>query len=133
DYWHPGRHGILGLGPKVTMGIFGEVHPRVLAALDVKGPAVAFTLWTDVVPLPRRKGVARPALELSDLQAVERDFAFVVAAEVEAPAIINAAQGADKALISDVRAFDQFSGGSLGDGLKSVAITVRLEPRKATL
>lgn len=133
DYWHPGRHGILGLGPKVVMGVFGEVHPRVLTALDVKGPAVAFTLWTDVVPLPRRKGVARPALELSDLQAVERDFAFVVAAEVEAAAIINAAQGADKALISEVRVFDQFSGGSLGDGLKSVAITVRLEPRKATL
>lgn len=132
-FWHPGRHGILGLGPKVSMGVFGELHPRILAAFDVKGPAVAFTIWTDVVPLPRKQGAARPPLVLSDLQAVERDFAFVVDSDVEAAAVINAAQGADKALIAEVRVFDQFLGGSLGEGRKSLAITVRLEPKDATL
>ncbi|MCC7320999.1 MAG: phenylalanine--tRNA ligase subunit beta [Rubellimicrobium sp.] len=132
-FWHPGRHGILGLGPKVAMGIFGEVHPRILAALDVKGPAVAFTLWPDVIPLPRKQGATRGALELSDLQPVERDFAFLVDARVESGAIVTAAQGADKALITEVRVFDQFAGTGLGEGRKSVAITVRLEPRTATL
>ncbi|MBW7921815.1 MAG: phenylalanine--tRNA ligase subunit beta [Rubellimicrobium sp.] len=132
-WWHPGRHGILGLGPKVAMGVFGEIHPRVLAALDVKGPAVAFTIWPDRVPLPRKQGAARPALVLSDLQPVERDFAFVVDRRTEADAITAAARGADKALIADVRVFDQFEGGSLGAGRKSVAITVRLEPKTATL
>ncbi|PYE83904.1 phenylalanine--tRNA ligase subunit beta [Pseudoroseicyclus aestuarii] len=132
-WWHPGRHGKLCLGPKKVLGVFGELHPRVLEALEVKGPAVAFTLWPEEVPLPRSTGAARPALAISDLQAVERDFAFVLDAGVEAQVAVNAALGADKALISGVRVFDQFQGGSLGEGKKSLALAVRLEPKEATL
>ncbi len=131
--WHPGRHGKICLGPKKVLGIFGEVHPKILAAMDVKGPAMAFTLWPDEVPLPRKAGATRPALKISDLQAVERDFAFVVDADVEALTLVNAAIGADKALIEDVRVFDEFIGGSLGEGKKSLAITVRLQPDGQTL
>jgi phenylalanyl-tRNA synthetase beta chain len=72
-------------------------------------------------------------MDISELQAVERDFAFVVDAEVEALTLVNAAAGADKALIEDVRVFDEFSGGSLGEGKKSLAITVRLQPKEDTL
>ena len=133
ECWHPGRHGMICLGPKKVLGIFGEVHPRVLEAMDVKGPAMAFTLWPEEVPLPRKAGATRPALEISDLQAVERDFAFVVDAEVEALTLVNAAMGADKALIEDVRVFDEFIGGSLGEGKKSLALTVRLQPQSSTL
>ncbi|MEM9636270.1 MAG: phenylalanine--tRNA ligase subunit beta [Pseudomonadota bacterium] len=133
EWWHPGRHGMICLGPKKVLGIFGEVHPRVLEAMDVKGPAMAFTLWPEEVPLPRKAGATRPALEISDLQAVERDFAFVVDAEVEALTLVNAAMGADKALIEDVRVFDEFIGGSLGEGKKSLALTVRLQPQSSTL
>lgn len=133
DWWHPGRHGVICLGPKKVLGIFGELHPRILDAMGVKGPAMAFTLWPDAVPLPRKAGATRPALELADLQAVERDFAFVVDADVEALALVNAAAGADKALIETVRVFDQFSGGTLGEGKKSLAVTVRLQPRDKTL
>jgi len=85
------------------------------------------------VPLPRNTGATRAPLILSDLQPVERDFAFVVDARVEALTLVNAAAGADKALISEVRVFDQFVGGSLGEGRKSLAITVRLQPKEATL
>lgn len=133
DWWHPGRHGMICLGPKKVLGIYGELHPRVLDAMDIKGPAMAFTLWPEEVPLPRKSGANRGALEISDLQAVERDFAFVVDAGVEALTLVNAAAGADKALIEDVRVFDEFIGGSLGEGKKSLAITVRLQPREATL
>lgn len=132
-WWHPGRHGRICLGPKKVLGVFGELHPRVLAELDVKGPAVAFVLWPEEVPLPRQNGAARPAFTPPALQPVERDFAFVVDAQVEALTLVNAAAGADKALISDVRVFDQFQGGSLGEGRKSVAITVRLQPTEKTL
>ena len=132
-WWHPGRHGMICLGPKKVLGVFGELHPKVLRAMDVKGPAMAFTIWPDEVPEPRKTGAARPALDISDLQAVERDFAFVVDAGVEALTLVNAAAGADKALIEDVRVFDEFVGGSLGDGKKSIAVTVRLQPREATL
>ncbi|WP_417606568.1 phenylalanine--tRNA ligase subunit beta [Primorskyibacter flagellatus] len=133
DWWHPGRHGKICLGPKKVMGIFGEIHPRVLREMDVKGPAVGFTLWPAEIPLPRKQVSTRAALVLNDLQSVERDFAFVVDADVDALALVNAAAGADKALIQDVRVFDQFIGGSLGEGKKSLAITVRLQPSGATL
>lgn len=133
EWWHPGRHGMICLGPKKVLGIYGEVHPKILAAMDVKGPAMAFTLWPEQVPMPRKSGATRPALKISDLQAVERDFAFVVDADVEALILVNAAMGADKALITDVRVFDEFIGGSLGEGKKSLAITVRLQPEGKTL
>ena len=132
-WWHPGRHGQIGLGPKKIIATFGELHPKVLREMDVKGPAVAFTIWPEEIPAPKVKTAARPALTLHALQAVERDFAFVVDERVETINIVNAAQGADKALISDVRVFDEFIGGALGEGKKSVAITVRLQPVEATL
>ena len=132
-WWHPGRHGKICLGPKKVLGVFGEVHPKVLAEMGVKGPAMAFTIWPAEVPVKRKAGATRAALKISDLQAVERDFAFVVDAEVEALTLVNAAMGADKALIEDVRVFDEFIGGSLGEGNKSLALTVRLQPRDATL
>ncbi|MFW8595474.1 phenylalanine--tRNA ligase subunit beta [Cribrihabitans neustonicus] len=133
SWWHPGRHGRICLGPKKTLGVFGELHPKVLREMGIKGAAVAFTIWPEEIPLPRKSSATRPALQQSDLQAVERDFAFVVDEEVEALTLVNAAAGADKALIEDVRVFDEFIGGSLGEGKKSLAITVRLQPADKTL
>jgi len=133
---HPGRSGAMALGPKVLCA-FGEVHPKVLRAMDVKGPAVAFTLFLEAAPFPKAKTPTRPALVLSGLQAVDRDFAFVVDAGVEALTLVNAAAGADKALIESVRVFDQFIGdkaeAQMGAGKKSLAITVRLQPQLRTL
>jgi phenylalanyl-tRNA synthetase beta chain len=137
DWWHPGRHAMLCLGPKTVLGTFGEIHPRVLAALDVKGPAVGFTLSLEALPFPKSEVAARPALALADLQAVERDFAFVLDERVEAEAVLRAARVADKALIEEVSVFDVFAGehasAQLGPGRKSLAIAVRLQPRQATL
>ncbi len=136
SWWHPGRSGAIGLGPTV-MATFGEVHPRVLQAMGVKGPAVAFTIAVTAVPSPKVKTPTRPALTLSDLQAVDRDFAFVVDASVEALTAVNAALGADKVLIESVKVFDQFTGekaeAQMGAGKKSIALSVRLQPRDKTL
>ncbi|MEX3017035.1 phenylalanine--tRNA ligase subunit beta [Gymnodinialimonas hymeniacidonis] len=133
EWWHPGRHGMICLGPKKVLGIFGELHPKVLDAMDVKGPAMAFTIFPEEVPMPRKASASRGAVTMADLQAVERDFAFVVAADVAALDLVNAAAGADKALIEEVRVFDEFIGGSLGEGQKSLAITVRMQPTDKTL
>lgn len=133
EWWHPGRHGMICLGPKKVLGVFGELHPKVLAAMDVKGPAMAFTIFPEEVPMPRNATASRGAVTMADLQAVERDFAFVVAVDVAALDLVNAAAGADKALIEEVRVFDEFIGGSLGEGQKSLAITVRLQPTDKTL
>lgn len=135
-WWHPGRSGTIALGPN-TLATFGEVHPRILAAMGVKGPAVAFSVLIANVPLPKAKTPTRPALALRDLQAVDRDFAFVVDTSVEALTAINAAIGADKVLIESVRLFDQFTGekaeAQMGAGKKSIALTVRLQPVDKTL
>jgi phenylalanyl-tRNA synthetase beta chain len=133
DAWHPGRHGMICLGPKKVLGVFGEIHPKILKALDVKGPVVGFTLWPDEIPMPKKVTANRGAATIPDLQAVERDFAFVMDTSVDALTAVNAAAGADKALIEDVRVFDEFIGGSLGEGKKSLAMTVRLQPTDATL
>lgn len=133
EWWHPGRHGRFCLGPKKTLAVFGEIHPKVLAVLDIKGPAMGFTIWPEAVPMPRNTSPTRPALHLSDLQAVERDFAFVVDQGIEAITLVNAAAGADKALIQEVRVFDEFIGGRLGEGKKSIALRARLQPKEATL
>jgi len=135
-WFHPGRSGAIGLGPNV-MASFGEVHPKVLAEMGVKGPAMAFTVLVANVPYPKVKTPTRPALSISDLQAVDRDFAFVVDKGVEVLTAVNAAQGADKALIESVRVFDQFTGekaeAQMGAGKKSIALTVRLQPVDKTL
>ncbi len=133
EWWHPGRHGMICLGPKKVLGVFGELHPKILREMDVKGPVVGFTLYPQEIPQPRKAGANRGAMKISDLQAVERDFAFVVDADVEALTLVNAAAGADKVLIDDVRVFDEFIGGSLGEGKKSLALTVRLQPTDKTL
>jgi phenylalanyl-tRNA synthetase beta chain len=135
--WHPGRHGMICLGPKKVLGVYGELHPRVVTALGVRGRAVGFTLFLDEVPFPRAAATTRAPLALADLQPVSRDFAFVVDAEVEAQTLVQAARGADKALIEEAWVFDEFAGGraeaQVGAGRKSLALTVRLQPREKTL
>ena len=131
-WWHPGRAGRVGLGPKKVVAEFGEVHPKVLDALDLEGPAVGFTVFLDSIPLPRTKGTARPALVLEPLQAVERDFAFVVEARTPASDVAAAAAAADRSIV-DARVFDAFAGGSLGEGRKSVAVAIRIQPRERSL
>ncbi|HEC14907.1 MAG TPA: phenylalanine--tRNA ligase subunit beta, partial [Rhodospirillales bacterium] len=133
-WYHPGRSGAVQLGPKTLLAHFGEVHPGVLAKMGVKGPMAAFEIYLDNAPKPKvRKSAARPHLTLSALQPVERDFAFVLDRDVPAAVLIKAAFGADKALISEVRVFDLFEGGALGEGKKSLAVTVTLQPKDKTL
>jgi phenylalanyl-tRNA synthetase beta chain len=131
---HPGRGGRVALGPKLTLGWFGELHPALAAELDVDGPVVAFEIDLDALPEPRKKATrTKPAIELSQFQPVSRDFAFVMDRGVSAASILKAARGADKALIKDVGIFDVFEGAHVGEGKKSVAIEVTLQPRDRTL
>jgi len=136
DWFHPGRAGTIALGPN-TLATYGEIHPRIVAEMDLKGPVMGFTVYPANVPQPKTKTTMRPALALNALQAVDRDFAFVVDTGVEALTALNAALGADKTLIASVQLFDQFTGekavAQMGAGKKSIALTVRLQPTAATL
>jgi phenylalanyl-tRNA synthetase beta chain len=131
---HPGRGGRVALGPKVTLGWFGELHPALAAELDIDGPVAVFEIDLDAIPEPRKKATrTKPAIALSPFQPVSRDFAFVMDRSVTAASILKAAKGAEKALIKDVNIFDVFEGAHVGEGRKSVAIEVTLQPRDRTL
>jgi phenylalanyl-tRNA synthetase beta chain len=133
-WWHPGRGARLQLGPKTTLAAFGAIHPGVLRALDVSGPIYAFEAWLDVVPEPKASAErARPALELSSLMPLSRDFAFVVEKGRAAGDLVRAAQGVDKTLISGARVFDIYEGPGVPDGAKSVALELTIQPREKTL
>jgi phenylalanyl-tRNA synthetase beta chain len=132
-WFHPGRAGALKLGPKTVLGTFGELHPDLLAALKVDAPIAAFELFLDALPAAKRKGTAKPALDASDLQAVRRDFAFLLDRDVPAGDVVRAASSADRALISAVDVFDVFTGQGVPEGKKSLAIEVTLQPRDKTL
>jgi phenylalanyl-tRNA synthetase beta chain len=111
DWMHPGRSGTLRFGPRTVVGAFGEIHPRILTALDVSGPIVAFELTLDLLPLARHRPTkAKPKLTLADLQPISRDFAFVVGREVAAGDVLSAAGGAERDLVSAAEIFDVYEG-----------------------
>jgi phenylalanyl-tRNA synthetase beta chain len=135
-WFHPGGAGSLRLGPTL-LGQFGELHPDVLDAFEVKGPVAAFEVFLDAVPLPRAakgtSGRAKAPLRLSVFQPVERDFAFVVDRDLPAEALLRAARSVDRKLVSEIRLFDVYEGKGLPEGKKSLAISVVLQPQNATL
>ncbi len=130
SWYHPGRSGTIQMGPQNKLAHFGEIHPRILAEMDVKGPLVAFEMVLNAIPGSKAKSATRAALNASDLMPLTRDFAFVVDDSVEADKLVKAARGADRALITEVNVFDVFK---LEGGKKSLAIEVTLSPRDKTL
>ena len=130
-WWHPGRAGRLLLG-KVALADFGMVHPATLAAFGVKGAVAAVEVYLDALP-PARGRKGRGAFAPPALQALTRDFAFVADEGLAADALLRAAAGADKALISGVTLFDRFAGERIGAGKISLAIEITLQPTEKSL
>jgi len=131
---HPGRSSTIQMGPKNVIGHFGELHPRTLATLKAEGPLVGFEVILEAIPEPKAKVTrAKPALELSAFQPVERDFAFIVDQTVKAADLVRAAQTVDRKLIANVGVFDVYEGKGIDPGKKSIAINVTLQPREKTM
>jgi len=134
DWYHPGRSGVVRMGPKCELARFGEIHPGITAKMGLRGPVAGFEILLDNLPESKpNKTAARPHLILSAFQPVERDFAFVLASGVAADAVMGVARNAAPELISDVRVFDLFQGKGLGEGEKSLALNVTLQPTEKTL
>ena len=132
-WFHPGRSATLHMGRDV-FGHFGEVHPRTLDMLDVDGPVYAFEIILDAVPAPKAKATkVKPRLDLSELQPVTRDFAFLVGAETRAEDMLRVARNIDRVLVTNVALFDLYEGKGVEPGKKSVAIEIRLQPREKTM
>jgi phenylalanyl-tRNA synthetase beta chain len=133
-WFHPGRCGTLQFGPKGVIGHFGELHPSVLDALDAEGPHAAMEIILDTLPPAKERATKiRPALDLSTLMPLERDFAFIVDRSVRAADMIKAAQAADRALVTGVSVFDVYEGPGIAEGKKSIALAVTVQPRDKTM
>ncbi len=134
SWLHPGRSGTIQIGPQNVLGHFGELHPAILEALGAEGALVAFEVILERIPEPKAKASrAKPALELSPFQPVERDFAFVVERNVKAADILRAASSVDRKLITGVSVFDVYEGPGIEPGKKSIAIAVTVQPREKTM
>jgi phenylalanyl-tRNA synthetase beta chain len=133
-WFHPGRSGSIQIGPQNILGHFGELHPSITAVLKAEGPMVAFEVILESIPEPKARPTrAKPLLELSPFQPVDRDFAFVVDRAVKATDIVRAAQNVDKTLVSNVVVFDVYEGKGIEPGKKSIAIAVTIQPREKTM
>ncbi len=128
SHYHPGQSATLRLGPKTILASFGALHPATAKAFDLDGAVVAAEIYLDAIPVKRSTGFMRPAFTPPALQAVTRDFAFLVPAELAAGDLIRVVKGADKNNITSARLFDQFAGQGVPDGQKSLAIEITLQP-----
>jgi len=130
EFYHPGRSGLLRLGPKMVLARFGELHPMIVERLDLPRPAVAFEVFLEALPAPKRGAKIQP--DLSPFQPVRRDFAFVVDEAVPAETVLRAAREAEGGVITSVVLFDLYAGEQLPAGKKSLAIEVTFQPRERT-
>jgi phenylalanyl-tRNA synthetase beta chain len=131
-WYHPEQSGTIALGAK-PLAHFGALHPRVATAFDLKGPIAGFEIFLDAIPEPRaRPTKTKGRFEALDLMAIERDFAFNVDLTVAAAEVVKAARGADRQLIESVEVFDLYEGKGVPKGKKSLAVTVRLQPKDHT-
>lgn len=126
--FHPGQSATLRLGPKTVLARFGMLHPALLKQFDVGVPVAAVELFLDAIPARKNSGFARAVYAPPALQAVTRDFAFLVDVALPAGDLVRTVKGADKANIVAVRLFDDFRGAGVPEGKKSLAVEVTLQP-----
>ncbi|MFZ2980528.1 MAG: phenylalanine--tRNA ligase subunit beta, partial [Sphingobium sp.] len=126
--YHPGQSGTLRLGPKTVLAEYGVLHPNLAKQFGLSGSVVVAEIFLDAVPLKRKSGFMRAPFTPPALQAVKRDFAFLVPEAVEADALVRAVKGADKKSIVDVRLFDVFVGPGVDEGFTSLAVEITLQP-----
>ena len=127
--FHPGQSATLRLGPKTVLARFGMLHPGLAKAFDLDDPVAMVELFLDAIPAKRgTPGFARTGYAPPALQAVTRDFAFLVDAAVPAGDLVRAVKGADKAAIVSARLFDDFTGAGVPEGKRSLAVEVTLQP-----
>lgn len=131
-WYHPGRSGSMCLGKNV-LAHFGEIHPAILKAFDIKTPVVAFEVYMENAPIPKNKSKSGKTLKISNLMPLTRDFAFVMDKSVDAEKVLSTIRSVNKDLITSVTVFDVYEGDKLPEGKKSLAVKVHIQPTEKTL
>jgi phenylalanyl-tRNA synthetase beta chain len=131
SFYHPGRSGVVRQGPKLVLARFGALHPDIIRALDLPSHAVAFEIFLDAIPEPKRRRKGAPVL--SAFQPIRRDFAFVADASVPAEDVLRAARGSVRDLVAGVTLFDVYQGEKMEPGRKSLGVEVVFQPKERSL
>ncbi len=132
SFFHPGRSATIYQGPKNILGVFGELHPKILQDIEVDAIVVGFEMYLDRLPKTKKTN-KKKLLKVSSLQPIHRDFAFLLEKGTPVDKMIRAAMKVDKALITDAHIFDIYDGKGIPEGKKSIALTVTFEPFENTL
>ncbi|MFS8064702.1 MAG: phenylalanine--tRNA ligase subunit beta, partial [Luteimonas sp.] len=127
-FGHPGRSADV-FRDGMRLGWIGQLHPRLLRALDLDADVVAFEL--DVAPLLAR--LLPKAGTLSKYPSVRRDLAFVVADAVSWAAVSASVKAAAGDSLRDLVLFDRYAGKGVENGFKSLAMGLILQDESRTL
>tara|TARA_Y100000991_G_C21953195_1_gene340774 strand:- start:21 stop:1646 length:1626 start_codon:yes stop_codon:yes gene_type:complete len=131
-YFHPGRSAVFKIGQNIIAN-FGEIHPEIVDYFGLNDSAIGFEIFYENIPLPKRNKISRPMLKISNLQAVTREFAFLVDEKIQSEKISQVAKSVNKVLISDVIILDIYRGQKIPQNMKSIAIKVTIQPIQETL
>jgi phenylalanyl-tRNA synthetase beta chain len=132
--WHPGRCAALAVhtpaGERV-IGHAGELHPRVIGALELPARTVAMELDLDALLAAGGGVVDAPAI--SGFPPANQDVALVVDAAVPAAEVEAALRAGAGELLESIRLFDVYTGERIGAGKKSLAFALRFRAADRTL
>ncbi len=131
-YFHPGRSAVLKIGQKLIANV-GEIHPEILDFYGFEKSILAFEIFYENIPMPKKVKVSRPMLKMSPLQSVTREFAFVIDETTPAEKLAQIAKSTNKNLIREVLIFDVYKGENIPKGKKSIAIKIIIQPNLETL
>jgi phenylalanyl-tRNA synthetase beta chain len=128
--FHPGRCAAVRLG-EVTIGMVGQLHPRVAAALDL--PATSFAVELELTPLLEAAPTTLPARTPSPYPELAFDVAFIVPPGVTAQALQDTLAEAAGELLARLTLFDAYQGDPLPPGHRNLAYRVVLQAPDRTL
>ena len=126
--WHPGRCAELLVDGEV-IGHAGELHPKVCKDAGLPERTCAMELNLDALPL--RENLAAPVL--SPFPAVHQDVALIVSDEVAAAEVERTLVEGAGELLESIRIFDVYRSEQLGEGMRSLAYSLRFRAPDRTL
>ena len=131
DELHPGKSAEIIFQNQI-IGRFGELHPNQIAKYDLgKTSAVVLEMNLDLL-LSAKVSITKMA-PISRFPSVSRDLAFVVSKDVVAKDLIKTIKVTGKGLVSEAQIFDVYEGEHVGEGKKSIAISVTYSSDNHTL
>ncbi|GIH10706.1 phenylalanine--tRNA ligase beta subunit [Rhizocola hellebori] len=126
--FHPGRCAGITIGG-VSVGMAGELHPEICAALEVPRGTCAMELQLDAVPLP---GVTPPPV-ISNYPPALIDVALVLPQEIPNAAVEAALLEGAGPLLESLRLFDVYQGKGIEEGKRSLAYNLTFRAPDRTL